>query len=148
MKCLIVDKLKYCSIHYLKNTPRPTSKPALGDILFSSDDDLWSFYGSFCTAIEWISKKEQRNVFIKFLNEKRAIVLFDQQKKQLRHVDMKHAAGNQLNVHLSADKNMKAVCIRLPKEYDLVSTARCWGPFHKSSYERFSLYKFVEPVLN
>ena len=23
-----------------------------------------------------------------------------------------------------------------------------WGPFHKSSYERFLLYEFVEPVLN
>ena len=23
-----------------------------------------------------------------------------------------------------------------------------WGPFHKSSYERFLLYEFVMPVLN
>ena len=23
-----------------------------------------------------------------------------------------------------------------------------WGPFHKSSYERFLLYEFVKPVLN
>ena len=33
-----------------------------------------------------------------------------------------------------------------PKSICMNSVA--WGPFHKSSYERFLLYEFVEPVLN
>ena len=29
-----------------------------------------------------------------------------------------------------------------------MSTFSNWGPFHKSSYERFLLYEFVEPVFS
>ena len=32
--------------------------------------------------------------------------------------------------------------------YNSNSQVYIWGPFHKSSYERFLLYQFVEPVLN
>ena len=30
----------------------------------------------------------------------------------------------------------------------MVTEQSCREPFHKSSYERFLLYEFVEPVLN
>ena len=34
------------------------------------------------------------------------------------------------------------------KIYVEIYIIKHWGPFHKSSYERFLLYEFVKPVLN
>ena len=36
------------------------------------------------------------------------------------------------------------MCVWIQRDY----VKQTWGPFHKSSYERFSTYEFVEPVLN
>ena len=33
-------------------------------------------------------------------------------------------------------------------DHAMTSAIKIWGPFHKSSYEQFLLYEFVEPMLN
>ena len=76
-------------------------------------------------AVEWVGHKEDsRNVKIKFNTSKHVMLIQTEKGALLRTIDLSHIAkspgGNSVDFILSADKNMRTMCARFPKEYDVV----------------------------
>ena len=49
---------------------------------------------------------------------------------------------------IKIERNILSETVGTTSKVSHVNSTTDQGPFHKSSYERFSLYEFVEPVLN
>lgn len=76
-------------------------------------------------ASEWVGNEEgSRNVRIKFNDNKKLILIQSERGRPLRTIDLtqleKSTGDKSVQIILSADKHMRTMCIRIPKEYDLV----------------------------
>lgn len=71
-------------------------------------------------AIEWVGYKEgERNIKIKFDQERKKLHVTDRGRKPLRMIDLRFA--DKINFRLSTDKGCKLMSVRVPGEIDLVS---------------------------
>ena len=82
----------------------------------------------YVVATEWVGKKEgERSVRIKFDKSKKTILVQTSGGKPLRTIDLSILAAastssenKTVDVIISADRNLRLLLIRVPKEYDLV----------------------------
>lgn len=75
----------------------------------------------FVPAVEWVDRKEgERNVKVKFDRSKKQINVSTTGNKAIRTIDL--SMTTTITFWLSSDKGLKIILIKVPKEYDLVST--------------------------
>ena len=92
------------------------------DIRFFASKTTYKFKFKFYLfkALEWQGFKEgERNIKIKFDEERKKLHITDRGKKPLRMLDLRHTT-DRVHIRLSDDKQCRLISIRAPGEIDLV----------------------------